>query len=130
MESKFNTVKEYVSNLGFEIASENISDEIILITDESRGIVNLVIDIEDPIIIFEQLIGSVREESIDLYKRLLQINRQLVHGAFVLDDDTNRVLFRDTLQIENLDENEVDGTISALSLAMSEFGNELLRICK
>ena len=130
MENKFDRLKSFVQNLGFEVASENFNEQIILISDESKGIVNLVIDIEDPIVIFEQLIGTIREESIVIYKQLLQMNRTLVHGAFVLDEENDRLLFRDTLQVENLDENEVDGTLSALSLAMAEYGSTLLRICK
>ena len=130
MENKFDRLKSYVNELGFEIASENTEEEILLITDESRGISNLVIDIEDPIIIFEQLIGIVRNESLDIYKRLLQANRVLVHGAFVLDVDSNRLLFRDTLQVENLDLNEIEGTITSLSLAMAEHSRLLIETCK
>lgn len=130
MEAKFERLKSFVQNLGYEIASENYDEKIILISDESKGILNLVIDIEDPIVIFEQLIGTIREESVLNYKQLLRMNRTLVHGAFVLDDENDRLLFRDTLQVENLDENEVDGTLSALSLAMAEHGNTLLKICK
>ena len=130
MNTQFEQVKRYIGNLGFEIASENIEDEILLISDEDRGIMNLVIDCEEPILIFEQFIGIIRENNAETYKRLLQMNRHLVHGAFVLDSDSDRLLFRDTLQLRNLDENEVEGTISALSLAMSEYGHELIKICK
>ena len=130
MESHFEQVKGYLKNLGFEIASENIEDEILLISDEERGILNLVIDCVEPILVFEQFIGIIREDSAETYKRLLQMNRQLIHGAFVLDSDSDRLLFRDTLQLKNLDENEVEGTLSALSLAMSEYGHKLIKICK
>ena len=54
------------------------------------------------------------------------MNRSLVHGAFVLDDAAKYVFFRDTLQLENLDLNELEGTIQALSLALAENGAELL----
>jgi hypothetical protein len=36
------------------------------------------------------------------------------------------VLYRDTLQLANLDANEVEGTIEALSLALAEFAGELI----
>jgi hypothetical protein len=49
-----------------------------------------------------------------------------VHGAFALDEEGTMVLFRDTLQLENLDLNEMDGTIEALSLALAEFAEELI----
>jgi hypothetical protein len=62
----------------------------------------------------------------DLFRRLLQMNRTLVHGAFTLDEEGKRVLFRDTLQLTNLDLNEVEGTIEALSLALAEHAAELI----
>jgi hypothetical protein len=62
----------------------------------------------------------------DFCKRILQINRTLVHGAFVLDDEGTTLLFRDTLQTENLDRKELEGSIDALSLALGEYASELV----
>ena len=130
MSKEFDTLKTHLISLGFDISSENPSEEILLVNDESRGIVNLLIDCEDPIVVFEQFIGVVKKDTSETYKHLLNINRELIHGAFALDSQSNRLMFRDTLQLKNLDENEVEGTISALSLAMSEYGHFLISICK
>ena len=46
-------------------------------------------------------------DNTNAYKRLLQINREVVHGAFVLNGDATMLLFRDTLQLSNLDHNEL-----------------------
>ena len=69
---------------------------------------------------------KVPQKTETLYRRLLQLNRELVHGAFVLDETETYIIFRDTLQLENLDRNELEGSIHALSLALSEYGAELL----
>ncbi|MCH7732317.1 MAG: YbjN domain-containing protein [Candidatus Marinimicrobia bacterium] len=130
MGNKFELTKSYIVNLGYDIISEDPDDEIVVVANENNGVLNLVVDCEDPILIFEQFIGIIKNDSKETYKRLMQINRELVHGAFVLDSEENRLLFRDTLQLENLDENEVEGTLSALGLAMAEYGNELIEICK
>ena len=130
MESKFDQVKSYLSNLGFVIQLEDAESELVVVTDEDHGFNHLVIDCEEPLLIFEQYIGHIKNDNGDSYKRLLQINRELVHGAFVLDSEENRLLFRDTLEVDNLDENEVKGTLTALSLAMVEFGSELIEFCK
>ena len=58
------------------------------------------------------------------------MNRALVHGAFVIDETGERVLFRDTLQLENLDLNEIKGSIDSLSIAMVEFMDEILEFAK
>lgn len=65
-----------------------------------------------------------------VYRRLLQINRELVHGAFALDDEGQLVLFRDTLQLQNLDLNELDATINALALALATYADELIDFAK
>ena len=87
---------------------------------------HLIIDCEDSILIIEQVIMMVPAEPKDLYKRLLQMNRELVHGAFVMDADAEYILFRDTLQLENLDRNELEASLHALSLALAEYGEDLL----
>ena len=127
MENKFELVKEYLQEMEISIVSEDIEEELVVVEDEENGIKNLVIDCEAPIVVIEQVIMTVPSETATLYKRLLQLNRELVHGAFVLDEDERYIIFRDTLQLENLDRNELEASIHALSLALSEYGNELLK---
>ncbi len=129
----FGKVKEYLSELGYKITKEDKENEIVVISDAQMGINNLIIDCEKPIIIFEQYIFEIKEHrknDAKMMKRLLQMNRDLVHGAFVIDESGTRVLFRDTLQIENLDLNEIKGSIDSLSIAMVEFMDELLEFSK
>lgn len=123
---KFELVKEYLNDMGMAIVSEDAANELVVVENEDEGIKNLIVDCEAPIVIIEQLIMKIPAGSEALYKRLLQMNRELVHGAFVLDESGEMLLFRDTLQLENLDGNELEGSIKALSLALSEYGSELL----
>lgn len=126
MEDKFSLVKEYLHEMELSIVQEDQAEELVIVEDEENGIKNLIIDCEEPIVVIEQIIMRVPKKTEALYRRLLQLNRELVHGAFVLDDDESYVIFRDTLQLENLDRNELEGSIHALSLALSEYGSELL----
>ena len=126
MPDKFELVKSYLHEMEIAIVEEDVSEELVVVEDEEHGIKNLIIDCEAPIVVLEQAIMNVPADEKDLYKRLLQMNRALVHGAFVLDEDAKVVLFRDTLQLENLDRNELEASIHSLSLALSEFGTELL----
>ncbi len=128
--SKFALVKHYLNEMELPIISEDTDEELVVVSDPESGIVNLVIDCEEPILVIEQLIMDVPSDTGDLYKRLLQMNRHLVHGAFVLNDSATLLLFRDTLQLENLDRNELEGSVQALSLAMAEYGPELLSFAK
>ena len=126
----FAKIKSYLLELRYPIVSENTEEELVVISEESSGIKNLVIDCEEPLLIFEQLILELRSAEADIFKKLLQINRELVHGAFVLDASGTKVIFRDTLQIENLDLNEFEGSIKALELAMAEYGPILLEFAE
>lgn len=124
--SKFDLVREYLMDMGMIIVSEDLENELVVVENEDEGIKNLIVDCEDPILIVEQLILKLRAGKPEIFKRLLQMNRELVHGAFVLDETGELLLFRDTLQLANLDYNELEGSIKSLSLALSEYGSELL----
>jgi hypothetical protein len=122
----FHSVKAYLQELHLSIAQEDPAEGLVVVEDEGRGIKNLFVDCEEPILVFEQMIMPVPQQTGDLFRRLLQMNRTLVHGAFALDEDGTRILFRDTLQLATLDLNEVEATIEALSLALAEHADELL----
>jgi hypothetical protein len=124
--SDFEKVKDFILDMGFAISHEEPKEELVVIDDDDRGIKNLVIDCEDSIVILEQVIIPMPKESSEFCKRILQINRTLVHGAFVLDEEGTTLLFRDTLQLENLDRNELEGSIDALSLGLAEYASELV----
>ena len=125
--SNFEKVKGYLSDIGLSISREEVEEQLVVVDDEAHGLKNLVIDCEAPILILEQFILTLNNTNEGVFKRLLQMNRGLVHGAFVLDDSGERVLFRDTLQLENLDLNELEGSINALSLALAENAAELIK---
>ena len=73
----------------------------------------------DPILIMEQFILELSHESTEIYKSLLKKNRDIIHGAFVLDDSYRKVIFRDTLELENLDRNELEATLNSLGLLLN-----------
>lgn len=130
MSNHFTKVKQYLQELELPITREIPEDEIVIVNDEENGIKNLVIDCEYPILVVEQVIMPVPKNPGDLFKRLLQMNRSLVHGAFVIDSEGKTVIFRDTLQLENLDLNELEATIKSLSIALFENMDELLVFSK
>ncbi len=127
MAEHFERVKEYILELGFSIDDEIPEDEIVVINDEDRGIHELVIDCEDDLVVLEQLILKFEGDvGASVYRRILQMNRSLVFGAFVLNEDGHTLLYRNTLALDNLDLNELEATINALSLGLAENGDELL----
>ena len=126
MSEYFNTVKSYLQDLNLAVDEEDTAEELVVVSNEDRGINHLIVDCEDPILIIEQAILPIPNVPGDLYKRLLEMNRTLVHGAFALDEETGTVLFRDTLRLDTLDRSELEGSITALELALAENASELL----
>ena len=129
----FKKVKDYLFELGYELQNEFPEQEMVVISDKRMGINNLIIDCEYPILVFEQFIFDIKEEKkqdAKMFLRLLQMNRDLIHGSFVVNDEGTKVIYRDTLQLENLDLNEIKGSIDSLSIAMVEHIDELLEFAK
>lgn len=130
MKDYFSTVKEYIAELGYTLTYEAPEDGLLVIEDESLGIKNLVIGCLDPILIMEQVIFEMKHDDVEVYKSLMQKNRDIIHGAFVLDEAGDKVIFRDTLQIENLDLNEIEGSINSLILLLSEYSDQIIQFSK
>ena len=127
MSDHFERVKEYIQNLGFSIDDEMPEEEIVVINDEDRGICEFVIDCEDDLVVLEQLILKFDGEvTAAVFRRILQMNRSLVFGAFVPNEEGDTLLYRNTLALNNLDLNELETTIDSLSLGLAENGDELL----
>ena len=130
MADNFELVKSYLLDMAIPIVSEDSAEELVVIDDEDNGVKDLVIDCEAPLLVLEQVIMEIPTNPGDLFKRLLQMNRELVHGAFVMDEEAKLILFRNTLQLEHLDRNELEASIQALGLALAEFSAELLSYVK
>ena len=124
----FQTICNWVGDIGLVISRKNTDEHLLVVEDEERGISNMVIDCEDPIVEIQQSIMAVPGEAdtAHLFERLLQMNGTLVHGAFMLSDDGTQIRFRDTLRLGTLDLEELRGTINALHFALEEYGDELI----
>lgn len=130
MNDHFEKVRDYLLDLDFNILDENEEDGVFWVENEEAGIHNLVIGCLDPILVMEQFLFEIKEDTKEIYKKLLIKNRDIIHGAFVLDETGKKVIFRDTLQLENLDQNELEGSLNSLSLLLSEYSDELIEFSK
>ncbi len=130
MENHFLKVKNYLLELEYTIVTENEDEGVLVIEREDEGINQLLLVCADPILILEQFIFELKGDDASMYKSLLMKNQDIIHGAFTIDESGKKVLFRDTLQLENLDINELEGSINSLSLLLSEFSDEIIKFAK
>ena len=130
MKNHYNITRDFLLELNLNITSENEQDGILVVQKENSGIRNLILGVAPPILIIEQFLFTINNQSEKVFKSLLQKNRDIIHGAFVLDETGKKVIFRDTLQIENLDLNELEGSLNSLSLLMSEYSEHIIEFSK
>jgi hypothetical protein len=123
-----NKVKEYLLERGYQITKEIPEEEIFIINNDDNGVNNMFLDCEDNLLIIEQKLVDVNVDSPELWKQLLQANRKLVFGAYVLDETAKHLIFRDTLELENLDKNELEASLNSLALGLVENIDLLLTI--
>ncbi|MEW7288932.1 molecular chaperone Tir [Aquimarina sp. 2304DJ70-9] len=130
MQDHFQLVKDYLLKLNYNIIHENKGEGIIMISKENEGIKNMILGVAPPILIMEQHIFNIKNKNEVVYRSLLQKNRDIVHGAFVLDETGEKVIFRDTLQVEHLDLNELEGSLNSLGLLLSEYSEHIINFSK
>lgn len=126
----FKKIESYIAELGYSVSFQDKKSGIFCIENEPDGIKNLIIGVAPPILILEQFIFSLKEDDVEIFKSLLKKNRDIIHGAFVLNEDGTKVIFRYTLQIENLDSNEFEGALNSLSLLLGEYYEQIIEFSK
>lgn len=124
------TIEDFALRLDCKILYKNEQSGILKIDNQADGIHNLILGVAPPILIMEQYLFTFREGNTDMFKKLLQKNRDTIHGAFVITEEGNRVLFRYTMQLQNLDFNEFEGALNSLGLLVSEFSQQIIDFSK
>ncbi|MEK6476604.1 YbjN domain-containing protein [Catalinimonas sp. 4WD22] len=128
MNPSFTKVKNYLTELNYEIVEENEKEGILIIDNEDTGVSHMVLCCAEPILIMEQYLCEIKQISLETYRLLLQKNRDIIHGAFALDVSGTKLIFRDTLVLETLDLDELESTFNSLGLLLSEFTQQIIEI--
>ena len=126
----FSKVENFIQNIDYTISYKNENEGVFMIENLLDGVQNLIVGIAPPIIIFELYLFTITTDNLEMLKALLMKNRDIIHGAFAITEDGNKVIYRYTLQIANLDQNEFEATLNSLSLLMSEYSAQLIEFSK
>lgn len=121
--AEIGVVVDYLEELGYPY--EEVGDLVWRVNNDIDNVDNIVVSYNHPIVMFRINLMTVpaknREE---FFRRLLDLNvGEMTHGAFGVEGD--KVILVDTLEAENLDFNEFQSSIDALSYAVSAFYDEL-----
>jgi hypothetical protein len=126
----FSKIENFIQNINYTISYKDEKEGVFMIENLLDGVQNLIVGIAQPVIIFELYLFTITNDNLEMLKALLMKNRDIIHGAFAITEDGNKVIYRYTLQIANLDQNEFEATLNSLSLLMSEYSAQLIEFSK
>jgi hypothetical protein len=118
-----NDIEIYLDDCGFPF--EKIDDSLWRVESPDNNVENILLSYADPLIVFRiNLMKVPSENRAAFYERLLHLNAsEIPHGAFGIEDDN--VVLIDTLQLENLDRNELQASVDSLAFTVAQYYNEL-----
>ena len=103
-----------------DLSFDELDSDTWVINDEERGVENLIVVHEDPVIIFRLKVADLHPgDHCALYEELLRLNgTDLLHGAYALEGTS--VVLMNTLLSETIDIEEFQATLDAISLSVAE----------
>ena len=118
-----NDIEIYLDDCGFPF--ESVSDGVWRVESPDNNVDNIIMSYEDPILLLRVNLMKVPDSNREsFYERLLQLNAtEIPHGAFGIENDI--VVLIDTLQVENLDRNELQASTDSLGFTVAQYYPEL-----
>ncbi len=116
-------IEAYLIDTG--VPFEEVKEGFWLIHNENDDVDNIVVVHTAPVITFRvKLMDAPTEKRLELFEHLLKLNAtSMVAGAYGLEDSA--VVLVDSLQSENLDYNEFQASVDAITFAVREHYQEL-----
>ncbi len=118
-----NDIEIYLDDSGFSF--EKVDDALWRVESPENNVDNIILSYAEPIIVFRIKLMQVPESNKEsFYERLLKLNAtEIPHGAFGIEGDN--VVVIDTLQLENLNRNELQASVDSLAFTVTQYYNEL-----
>lgn len=118
-----NDIEIYLDD--FKLPFEVVSDGMWRVESPDNNVNNIILSYEEPILLMRvKLMEVPKVDREGFYEKLLQLNaHEISHGAFGIDG--NVVVLIDTLEVENLDRNELRASIDSIGFAVKQYYQEL-----
>jgi hypothetical protein len=118
-----NDIEIYLDDSGFSF--EKVDDDLWRVESPENNVDNIILSYAEPIIVFRINLMKVPENNREaFYERLLMLNAtEIPHGAFGIEEDN--VVVIDTLQLENLNRNELQASVDSLAFTVAQYYGEL-----
>ena len=118
-----NDIEIYLDDSGYPF--EKVDENLWRVESPDNNVDNIILSYADPIIVFRINLMKVPEQNRETFcEWLLKLNAtEIPHGAFGIEDDN--VVLIDTLQLENLNRNELQASIDSLAFTVAQYYNDL-----
>ena len=118
------TVESYL--IRTEVPHEQVDTSTWLVTHDNPRHSRIVVKIQDPIVLFSTPIlevGDATPNREGLFRRLLELNGQLLHAAYGLQK--GQVVLSGAQEAENLDLNEFQAVLDDMTMALDNHLDQL-----
>lgn len=108
------------------LSVEEVREDIFIVTEHATGNnFSIVVDVEPTTVCLMMEIMDIPEDPGEpLFVELLQLNASAVHGKFCVSDQ--KIVLRENLQIENLDQNEIEKALEHMFLIVAKSYKDIL----
>ncbi|HUV08624.1 MAG TPA: hypothetical protein VMX75_12890 [Spirochaetia bacterium] len=109
-------IESFLVELSF--SSEELGENIWAVSGEEKGMENVIVMIEEPLLIIRVKVMAVpKKEKTAFFEELLKLNAtDLTHGAYGIEGDN--IILIDTLEVDTLALKEFQASLDAISLAL------------
>ncbi|AHC13509.1 YbjN domain-containing protein [Salinispira pacifica] len=113
--------------LALAVTYEKVSEDVWIINDPDKGLNQIVLFVDESLLTVRTKVMNYPvtddKKSLRLFRELLQLNRDLVHGAYAIEDDY--IILMDTLELETMDREELQASLDAIGLGLAEHYDRL-----
>ena len=113
-------IEQYLVDL--MISYQQIDSNLWLLDDEGRSLQGVAVMHAEPLVIIRAEIMDVpKTDVLELYTKLLELNAaDVIHGAYALDNDNQKIVLIDTLQYSSMDYEIFRASLDSFSLALTQ----------
>lgn len=113
--------------LALAVTYEKVSEDVWIINDPDKGLNQIVLFVDESLLTVRTKVMNYpvndEKKELRLFRELLQLNRDLVHGAYAIEDDY--IILMDTLELDTMDREELQASLDAIGLGLAEHYDRL-----
>ena len=113
-----NKIEQYLIQM--MLTNEQVDKNVWLLEDEDQCLQGVAIMYAEPLVVIRVEIMDVPNKDVqELYTKLLELNAtDIIHGAYALDNENQKIVLIDTLQYDTMDFDDFRAVLESFSLVL------------